>query len=515
VSSSGGIFFDDFELRTDRGELFRKGVQVKLQPQPARLLELLAGHAGQVVTREELRRHLWGEDTFVDFEHGLNFSVRQLRRALGDSADAPHFVETVPKHGYRFLPAVRFAPDPSVPPAPAEPQRTPARRHGRRVGFLAAKAAVFLLLLALKPQREAPPSVPPAAREAYVEGCFLTREGSSPAEQERGLAGLKRAVRLAPRFAAAYTAIARAEESRPDKSPAEKFPIVEAAARRAVALDPGQAQAHLALAWIHFYRDLDARQAGLEVERALRANPRLAEAYVERADYLAILGRHDEAIQASERARTLDPEGQLTGRDLLCYHFLLARRWNDAARCGQRVAALLPAGDYDATYARLWVLTAASRMGDTETALAMAQAQVAAFASTFPPPKRLQSLQDFWEWDLAKHEAAARQGPQSLNLALDLIAVGRDRDRAIDLLQHAVAQRDSWVVPFLGVDPRFDPLREDPRFQRLLGHHPSHRRVSFIQSGISPRGGEIPGTGQAALSPSATLTLSCNKASVT
>lgn len=473
MSSGDRFLFDDFELRPDSGELFLQGVPVKLQPQPARVLELLARHAGEVVTREEMRRHLWGEDTFVDFEHGLNFSIRQLRRALGDAADAPRFVETVPRRGYRFLPGVRFEADPPVPMAPAKPQH-PSANLGRRVVFLAARAGVFLLLLALQPQPEAPgplSGVPRAAWEAYVEGRFLTRGDARPGDRaawDRGLADLQRAVLLAPRFAAAYTALARAEESAPDKPPMERFPLVEAAARRAVALDPGQAEAHLALARIHFLRDLDARRAGLEVERALQADPKLAAAYSARADYLAILGRHDEAIRASEQARALDPEGQLTSRDLLCYHLFLGRRWDEAVRCGQRVAALLPASHYDAIYARLWVLLAASRHGDVETALAAAREQVAALSGTFPPPERLQSLQDFWEWDLARHEAAARHGSQSLNLALDLVALGTNRDRALDLLQRSVERRESWVLPYLGVDPRFDPLRGDPRFQRLL-----------------------------------------------
>jgi len=466
MGTNGRLLFHDFELRTDSGELFRNGVPVKLQPQPARLLELLARRSGEAVSREEIRGHLWGEETFVDFEHGLNFSIRQLRRALGDAADAPRFVETVPRHGYRFLPPVRLETDSPVPESPVEPRRSLPRL--RRWRSTAAKALVLLLLLALQPRPEAsgpPRGIPPAAWKDYVEGRFLTRERASVGDRTQGIAALQRAVLLAPHFAPAYTALARAEESAPGRPPVEKFPVVEAAARRAVELDPGQAEAHLILARIHFLRDLDPWRAGREIERALRANPDLAEAHSARGDYLAILGRHDEAIRAVERASTLDPEGKLTAPDLLCYHFFLARRWDEAVRCGQRVAALLPPDSYDGLYARLWVLNAALRKGDTETALAAARALVAGLASTFPPPEHLQSLRDFWEWDLTR--LTARRPLSRANLALDHLALG-ERDRALTLLEQAFERRDFWYLPFLGVDPRFDDLRGDPRFERLV-----------------------------------------------
>jgi DNA-binding winged helix-turn-helix (wHTH) protein/tetratricopeptide (TPR) repeat protein len=479
------LLFGELELRLDSGELFRSGVPVKLQPQPARLLELLARRSGEVVSREELRLHLWGEDTFVDFEHGLNFSIRQLRRALGDAADAPRFVETIPRHGYRFLPAVRFETETPVPSAAVPELRHPLTRFNRWVSA-ATKALVILLLLALQPRPSTPPHrVPPEAWEAYSEGSFLILKGQSPGDLDKGIARLQRAVLLEPRFAAAYTALARAEEMAPDRLPFEKYPIIEAAARRAVELDPDQAQAHLVLARIHFLRDLDPWRAGREVERALRADPKLAEAYSYRGDYLAILGRHDEAIHALEQARNLDPAGELTNPDLLCFHFFLARRWDEAVHCGQRVAALPPVKFYDKLYAQHWVLNAAAHKGDVETALAAAQAQVAALASTFPPPERLRSLRDYWQWDLARLTTLARQRPLlQENLLLDHLALG-ERDRALTLLEKAFERRNIWYLPFLGVDPRFDDLRGDPRFERLL-----RRRVETPPPAASDSGAD-------------------------
>lgn len=89
------------DLRT--GELRRNGELLQLPPQPAKILALLIRHAGEVVSREEIAREVWGADTFVDFEHGLNYAIRQIRSALEDDAENPRFVETLPKRGYRFV----------------------------------------------------------------------------------------------------------------------------------------------------------------------------------------------------------------------------------------------------------------------------------------------------------------------------------------------------------------------------------------------------------------------------
>jgi len=95
--------FATFEADPASGELQRKGVRIKLQEQPFRLLVLLLEHPGEVVSREELRSRLWPEDTFVEFDNSLNVAVRKLREALRDDAEAPRFIETLPRRGYRFL----------------------------------------------------------------------------------------------------------------------------------------------------------------------------------------------------------------------------------------------------------------------------------------------------------------------------------------------------------------------------------------------------------------------------
>lgn len=97
------VRFGVFQLDTRAGQLLKNGRVVRLKPQPFKLLQLLVNRAGEVVTREEIREALWGADTFVDFEQGVNSAIKQVREALGEDAERPLYVETVPKRGYRFM----------------------------------------------------------------------------------------------------------------------------------------------------------------------------------------------------------------------------------------------------------------------------------------------------------------------------------------------------------------------------------------------------------------------------
>src|SRR5262245_42751377 len=95
--------FGDFELDVRSRELRRGSASVRLQEQPLEILRLMLERPGDVITRDELRQRLWPDGTFVDFEHSLNAAIKRLRAALGDDADHPRYVETVPRRGYRFI----------------------------------------------------------------------------------------------------------------------------------------------------------------------------------------------------------------------------------------------------------------------------------------------------------------------------------------------------------------------------------------------------------------------------
>jgi len=134
VQPSPMIRFGAFELDAANGELRKGGVSLKIHPQPFRVLRLLAEHSGQVVTRDEIQRCLWADNTFVDFERGINFCVNQIRATLGDDAEEPRYVETLPRRGYRFIAEVTI--DAGLA-APAVGARISERRTGENFPSLA------------------------------------------------------------------------------------------------------------------------------------------------------------------------------------------------------------------------------------------------------------------------------------------------------------------------------------------------------------------------------------------
>jgi DNA-binding winged helix-turn-helix (wHTH) protein/Tol biopolymer transport system component len=168
LNDNSTIRFSVFELDLKAGELRRNGSKIRLQEQPFQILVSLLQHPGELVTREELRNKLWPTDTFVDFDHSLNAAVRRLRDALGDSADRPHFVETVARRGYRFIAPVidpnragveltvglRGPGEESALPALREADASPAlsserRRRSWQIGIAIAGTLIFGTLVGL------------------------------------------------------------------------------------------------------------------------------------------------------------------------------------------------------------------------------------------------------------------------------------------------------------------------------------------------------------------------------
>src|SRR5580658_1368343 len=100
---SSVVRFGTYEVSLQSGEVRKAGLRIRVQQQPLKLLKMLLEHPGEVVTREELRSRVWPSESFGDFDQALNVAIGKLRSALGDSAENPRFIETLPKRGYRFI----------------------------------------------------------------------------------------------------------------------------------------------------------------------------------------------------------------------------------------------------------------------------------------------------------------------------------------------------------------------------------------------------------------------------
>jgi DNA-binding winged helix-turn-helix (wHTH) protein len=129
--------FGEFEFNSETGELWHGKTAIRVQPQPARVLALLIAQPGELVTREALQQHIWGEDTVVDFEQGLNWCIRRLREVLNDIPSEPRFIQTVPRRGYRFVGDVKVL-------EPLE-KKPPATSWWKRRGVACAACSILLI----------------------------------------------------------------------------------------------------------------------------------------------------------------------------------------------------------------------------------------------------------------------------------------------------------------------------------------------------------------------------------
>ena len=340
--------FDGFELDVAAHELRKQGIRIRLQEQPFQILSLLLERAGQVVTREELRGRVWPSSVYVDFDHGLNNAIARLRDALGDDREAPRYIETLPRIGYRFLcpadqtqalPARnegRSAPDGhAVLPTPtAVSAATRWRRRARPLSAaLVLLGVVAVLLIVWAGHWRSPPA--PSGSALADPSLALRSHGTSDLEAYRlyliaqsHLLGsartgdetvAKRALEAAlardPKFVAAYAALARyyfqgAWSTLTDTEQGARLGI--AAADRAVELDPNSSEALEARANFGFWRyrfggDYEAFVAAQrDIQRAINIDPSNAGAFA--AFGRAVLWNDpDLALALLEQSNQLDP----------------------------------------------------------------------------------------------------------------------------------------------------------------------------------------------------------------
>jgi DNA-binding winged helix-turn-helix (wHTH) protein/Flp pilus assembly protein TadD len=460
--------FGPFTLDPGTAELRRDGRLVPLQLQPARILVLLVERASELVPREEIRALVW-PDRVVDYEHGLNYAVRQIRAALGDDAECPVYVETLPRQGYRFAAPVEQHPLPVSGVA--------LRRRGVAYALAGLVVAAVILAAVVAPEaldsRQPRPSsaLPsdPAAREAYLvaRGLLASRDRGALERAEREF---ERALRLEPDYPGAL--VGRGEALLRMGKPTEARGPLE----RAVRLEPDDPQAHHLLAQVLLYHDWQWEAAERHLERAMRLRPRYAATYQVRAYWLALTGRMDEALADMAAALQLDPLSSYVLADAGWISYWAGQFDTAAARCS-RTLDLEP----ESRSARTCLLFARIAQGDGRAARESARAlmrsheaspaDVASIDSA--PPEA--ALGPYWAWEARRlHALPERSAHDAFLLALASAQLGR-RDEAFRELETAYRGRTSWML-WLEIEPLLGPLRGDLRWASLV------RRMNYPRS---------------------------------
>jgi len=564
--------FGSFELDCRAREL-REGTRcVRLQDQPFEILRLMLEHPGEVVTREELQQRLWPEGTFVDFEHSLNAAIKRLRASLGDEADQPRFVETVPRRGYRFIAEVKGTAAGRTKAAP--PVTTPrlvvlpfsnlsddsgqeffsdglteeliaqlgplcrgqvgiigrwssmffkgslqrareiaealhadyllegsTRREGARVRItvrliegateahlwsetydrtvsdwlsiqsdVASRVARSLLKELVPAARGVVEPDEQPAYQAYLRGRYHWAKPGHTGLQ-LALECLNEAVRIAPKFAAAQGALARvrlASAEHYHALPRQALVSAREAALCALDIDPTVSEAQAVLADVLRMLDQDWVAAETAYKQALVLNPSNEAAMRSYGLMLALQSRHSEALLLVDEARSLDPLCLATRTTTAWTHYW-SRDYEDAiAVCrntlemdpeffaARRVmaAALLQVGRADDAIAEL---EAALRTSDSHPVLLAGLAHVKALTGAHAEAMSLMAR--------ACALKSSRYVPP-FHLALGYVGLGQ-LDAAFSALDRTWDDRDP-ALGSLAVEPRFDPLRNDPRYVQLL-----------------------------------------------
>ena len=460
------------------GEVWQDGRRQQLAPQPSALLTLLIHQAGELVSREDAYRAIWPDETFVDREHGLNHCVRQLRRALGDDARAPRFIETLPRRGYRLVAPVT---------AVEAPARTPPRRT-RTVLRVACGAVLVVGSLLLgrgavdRLRTDAGSAKAPAtavattlessglvARDHYLRGRFLAAR-PSPSTLRRAIDHFHLALEADRTYASAGAALAAAyvDAVQIGMMPSvEGFRRAHAAASSALAIDLAQPEAYWARGMATLYRDLHWKSATPDFQRAARLGPEDARAHLWLARSQAASRAYGAAIATAETARVLDPTSETIVADLGWFYFF-GQRFQDAADvCGE--ALELTPGSVAAAQC---LLAARFALGnETATIEAGRRWLVSLGADAIVQADAAQAYHEggraaFWIFAARWLEGICAVGSLSVEAAAIYLHLG-DTETALGQLERAVVQRLPWV-PFLAIDPTFAPLRGHPRFDRLV-----------------------------------------------
>jgi DNA-binding winged helix-turn-helix (wHTH) protein/Tfp pilus assembly protein PilF len=510
--------FGAFEVDLYLGQVHKHGIRLKLQDQPFQVLALLLEHPGDLITREEFRQKLWPADTFVDFDTGLNSAIKKLRDGLGDSAEEPRYIQTLPRRGYRFIaPVAAHAQGTLQREVPAErgtavrpaleatdssgivaspPVTAPAVRAARSGWAWAALGVLLVLLFAIMrfENRSAAPSMgtvdvpaPPSKAQPAMGRAFLIKHPSAnPKANEllhramilmrfqfdplRARSMLERALQLDPNFteARAYYAATYvvAVEGGSSNDPGDIF-RAEEELRRALKEDPQLAMGHAMMGAVHFFQG----QIDLAGEESLRA-VRLAPGDMGGEMWFLIRERflgNEEAMSATRRLIESEPlfwPARYLGGELLREQGKITEALREHEKVLEQdpqnstglrclARAYVDAGNL----AEAWQTLARLHPRDGRNfRTRMVKAQLHALEG-----KRALAINEMDEEAL---KYADLQPFAALDAA-EVYAVLGETDRAIEWLDRSMRKGDDRAA-WLRIDPLLANVRQHPRFKQIL-----------------------------------------------
>lgn len=456
-TKSTTLRFGEFTLTLRPASLSKDGRVVALQPQPLRLLTLLASRQGEIVSQEEIRRHVWG-DLQVDFASGIHVCIRQIRRALGDDGVSPRFIETVPRRGYRFVADV--VEEKATGRVPVWKARPYAAAAGAGLAVVLIAAAGTLLAPADNGPFAGRPDHTASTEDGYLRGVELLASGN-----ERDAVASRRYFALAIErdgdFAPAFAGMAKAYEATRDYEQARRF------AERAIAIDGTYAQAYARLAAAVSHGDWNWAMAERQLKKAISLSPGQAALHRALAANYMVTGRTGTALDEMRIALGLDPRSAALLADYGTY--LYYSRDAAAARNKCDAAATLDADDVTARDCLYKVARIEQRYED---AMQHAASIMALQNATQRDMARVRSmpaesgLEAFEAWRLGQLEQRAESETVSpVSFAWSLAALRRYDEALYYLIQGCEKHFPATSQALL--DPVFVPLRHQTRFIEL------------------------------------------------
>jgi DNA-binding winged helix-turn-helix (wHTH) protein/tetratricopeptide (TPR) repeat protein len=486
------VRFSTFEADFQTGELRKNGIRVRIQSKPLAVLFALVERPGELVSREQLYKALWSDETFVDFDKNLSIAVNKLREALCDSASQPLYIETVPRRGYRFLAPIEDSsllpsiPPPSVPVPAAGAWRWPLVAGVTLATLALIVAGVHFLLpshskapiqtspAAQTDANAAPPGTNPEAYQDFVQARTFN-EHWIVGDLKSAEIFINRSIALDPNYAPAFAlrssiylrlsgigGIERAEAIRKSRTDATQ----------AIALDPSLPAGYISLARIQMSYDWDWKGAQDSLNTARRLAPQDINVVTEQSMLYRVLGRIDESIAMENEAIKLDPL-KPSSYASLAIRLIDANRYDEAFLAQQRALELDPQIEY-VHLTRAEVLLA---KGLPQDALREIQNEPGEEWSLLGKTIVYHDLDRATESDSALSQLIARYPDEFYTIAV-VYAYRDEPDKAFDWLQRAFEYHDDGLME-LKLEPALKKLHGDPRYIALL------RRMQLSDSDLA------------------------------